>query len=112
MGQASYLLTVICIGFAAGGAALLVRALPWPRRWKRRKPLSCIACMAGHSAWIAYLYAIWLDVLRWEGLLWFGGIWLAIAGVSACVLGMSGSFSGLDGLDEPVEPDRVARGST
>lgn len=109
MGQSSYFLMVICVGLAAGGAALIVRALPLPRRWKRRKPLSCIACMAGHSAWMAYLYAIWLDVLHWEGIFWFGGIWLAIAGVSACVLGLSGSFSGLEGLDESLEPNKVTR---
>ena len=40
------LIRTIGIGLAAGGLAILVRALPWPAGWVKKKPLSCSGCLA------------------------------------------------------------------
>lgn len=37
----------ILFGFAVVFVVGFLRALPWPEAWKRRKPLSCNACMTG-----------------------------------------------------------------
>lgn len=41
--------TMLVMAFSAGGCAIMLRALPWPHRWKERKPLACPACMSGWS---------------------------------------------------------------
>ncbi len=44
------LLQVLLCGLAAGGLGSLVRALPWPKEWKKRKPLNCAVCCGGWAA--------------------------------------------------------------
>ena len=51
------LVTTILLGIAAGGVAMLARALPWPHAWKAKKPLGCATCMGGHAAWLVMLVA-------------------------------------------------------
>ena len=47
---ASAFLLVLAAGLTAGGAALFVRALPWPPAWVKRKPLICPTCLAGWTS--------------------------------------------------------------
>lgn len=41
---------IIPLAFAFLLGIELVRALPWPRSWKQKKPFSCDVCM---SSWLA-----------------------------------------------------------
>lgn len=77
------LLAVLMLGGASGGCAIFLRALPWPKAWKARKPLACPACMGGWSsfcagglAWDAGFFAGW-----GAGLLALG--WFFATGIAA-----------------------------
>jgi len=75
------LIRTLALGLAAGGFAVLFRALPWPAEWKKRKPLACSACMAGWSA----LFVMTLALYSWPG--WRQAIllWLGATAVAAVV---------------------------
>lgn len=55
--------TVVLFGLVSGGAALLFRALPWPRSvtdapgWFWSKFWGCVTCAAGRPA---FVFAAWL----------------------------------------------------
>lgn len=49
------MLIVLQLGLTAAGAALLFRALPWPKAWLKVKPWACNTCLGFHGAWVALL---------------------------------------------------------
>lgn len=72
---------MLTLGVSTGGCAIFLRALPWPERWKERKPLACPACMSGWSgfcaiglAWDAGLLGGW----RWSLLTLAWGVCIGI----------------------------------
>lgn len=40
------LVAVALDGLATAGVAMIVRTLPWPKRWLARKPLACALCLS------------------------------------------------------------------
>lgn len=44
---------VLQIAAAAAGAAILFRALPWPRSWLKRKPWACATCLGGWGSFVS-----------------------------------------------------------
>lgn len=71
---------LVLVAFAGFFFVELVRALPWPKKWKERKPLSCLTCMAG---WTAIGGWAWLGELTpWSVAFWFaaaGGMRMLLA---------------------------------
>lgn len=71
------------LGGATGGCAIFLRALPWPTRWKQRKPLACPACMGGWSAFCTG--GIAMDAGYFAG--WSAGLlalaWFFLTGLGA-----------------------------
>jgi len=63
---------VIILAFAFLIAIELLRALPWPRGWAQKKPLSCDICM---SSW-GTIGCIYADPQRAGELMAAGGICL------------------------------------
>ncbi len=84
--------TAVLVGLAAAGFAAIVKVLPWSPNWKKRKPLACPACMAGHSAWIMYVAALLNHQAPWPGLAVAVMVWLGATGVAVGILGLSGLF--------------------
>lgn len=41
----AWLFSSLAMGLAAAGTALIAKAL-WPKRWRNRKPASCVTCMS------------------------------------------------------------------
>ena len=78
-------LDVLALGAAAGGLAVLVRALPWPEAWKTRKPLSCPTCFGAHSATVTVVAAWGLGVLPCASWQEIPMTWLALTGISAWI---------------------------
>jgi hypothetical protein len=87
------LLRVVLLGSAAAGLAILVRTLPWPQKWKQRKPLACISCMSGHASWIVCLVAGLLGEARVPSVSVLIIEWLATTGICACLCSQIGIFS-------------------
>jgi hypothetical protein len=93
MSAEALLATMAATALAATGIGALVRAAPWPERWKERKPLACPACLAGHGSLVALAIALAGGVLPWPGLaeaiiLFFGG-----TGGAAFLLAQTGLFA-------------------
>lgn len=84
--------TVAVLTLAAAGAGALVRALPWPVAALARKPLSCVACMAGHASWLVLLASWALGAWAWPGVAQAGLLWLAMTGGAAVLLAQTGMF--------------------
>lgn len=90
--NADVLVAMVLHGLAAAGLAALVRASPWPARWLARKPLSCVACMAGHASWVV-LGAVWLAGIGNNGGLTVTVLtWLGSTAVAAVLLAQTGLF--------------------
>ncbi len=66
------LFDIIVWGLVASGIALLGRAMPWPARWLRVKPLACNTCLGFHGAWMALLLRG-----QWDG--WVTLVWTYFA---------------------------------
>lgn len=82
---------VLALGAAAGGLAVLVRAVPWPAVWLQRKPLGCHACLGAWCSFAAVASAEYFDVFGARGAS-FGGLgvcWFASTGVAALVLAVA-----------------------
>lgn len=70
-----------------------VRALPWPKNWKQRKPLACDACMVG---WVLIGLVLYREA-GWRALFngsLFSG--LVAGGMSLILLGLLRYFRGLE----------------
>ena len=86
------LVAMVTFGFAAAGLGALVRASPWPARWLARKPLSCVACMAGHSAWISMVAAWCAGSYAAPDFAFFVFAWIGATGVASWLLAQTGLF--------------------
>ena len=84
-------LDVLSLGAAAGGLAVLVRAIPWPEVWLARKPLGCHACLAAWCSFVAVAAAEYFAVfgVRDVDLGGLGVVWFASTGVAALVLAVA-----------------------
>mgnify|MGYP001575069857 CR=1 FL=1 len=83
---------VLALGAAAGGLAVLVRALPWPEAWLHRKPLGCGACLGAWCSFAAVVGAEYFSLWDVRALPGWGGLaaaWLAATGVAALVLAVA-----------------------
>lgn len=52
-----YLIVTTILAAATAGAAIMARALPWPKEWIAKKPLACPVCMAGWSGFAVLFLA-------------------------------------------------------
>ncbi len=87
------LTTMLVFGLAATGLAALVRVLPfWPAAWLRAKPLGCVACMAGHGAWITMLGGWAVGAYAAPPIPTLILVWLGATGVASYLLAQTGLF--------------------
>lgn len=86
------LMRMIEFALAAAGLAALVRVSPWAPRLLAMKPLSCVACMAGHASWILMFFA-WLSGLASYGTWSYAFLlWLGATGGATVLLAQTGLF--------------------
>jgi len=116
MAVTQLLALVVVVGLAGAAIAALARVTPiWPASWLGKKPLACVACMAGHGSWMALALAILagvaLPVLRGpeDGLVLIarvGLVWLGATGVAVLILGQSGLFMAPLSLGDLSSPEK------
>lgn len=87
------LLKVAFLGLAATGFGALLKALPWPKTWAKRKPLGCASCVGGWSSLLVYALAVFTDHYQWDGVVCFALDWMVMTGISAWMLSMTGMFA-------------------
>lgn len=92
---------IALLGLAAAGLALLVRALPWPKSWRDRKPLSCATCMAFWSGLLVLLdhHYFHAGVIKDSEA-------LAAIGLAAVLLHITGAFHAPPPLEELFNESR------
>jgi hypothetical protein len=87
------LTTILTYGIITTGVAALARALPWPQAALARKPLACVACMAGWCSMAVLAVAGALGY--WQPSTWPLTLlhWLGATGVAAVLLAQTGMFA-------------------
>lgn len=97
---------IVVLSLAATGVAALVRAAPWPAAWLTKKPLACVACMAGHASWVVLLAAWWVLGARVTSPAEAVFTWLGMTGAAAVLLAQTGLF--VQGFTFEPEPPPVS----
>lgn len=94
---------VLVLALATGGLAGIVRALPWPKSWRARKPLACSVCMGFWSALVLCVIADFSYQLGWIELFW---LLLSSTGAGAFIV-QHASPPPID-LELPVDANALA----
>lgn len=106
-GQYDMLETVfamVVFGLAAAGLTGIVRSLPWPKSWKKRKPLNCMYCLTSWCALgILIAQALTSRVLMTGLDEWFL-VWMGSSGVGVWILSHTTLF-----VDVEEEMEKLSR---